>query len=73
MFATKTLIPHGSNTLHGTGSGIVTENQTRNDGFLYYAMYCTHYTTLKEHPSFLTKTEDIKDSDMYPKFLTSVS
>ena len=29
---------YGSFTLHGTGKG------TGNDGFLHYAMYCTHYT-----------------------------
>ena len=29
---------YGSYTLHGTGTG------TRNNGVLYYAMYCTHYT-----------------------------
>ena len=33
-------------TLHGTGTGAGTRNRNRNgnDGFLYYAMYCTHYT-----------------------------
>ena len=34
--------PHGSYTLHGTGSGNGTGNRTGNDGFLYYAMYCTY-------------------------------
>ena len=29
---------YGSFTLHGNGNG------TRNDGFIYYAMYCSHYT-----------------------------
>ena len=31
---------NGSFTLHGTGNG----NGAGNNGFLYYAMYCIHYT-----------------------------
>ena len=31
---------NGSFTLHGTGNG----NGTGNDGFMYFAMYCSHYT-----------------------------
>ena len=33
---------YGLFTLHGTGTW--TGNETGNDGFLYYAMYCSHYT-----------------------------
>ena len=31
---------NGSFTLHGIGNG----RGTTNDGFIYYAMYCSHYT-----------------------------
>ena len=36
--------PYVSYTLHGAGAGTGTGTETRNNGFLYYAMYCTHYT-----------------------------
>ena len=35
-------------TLHGIGAG--TKTGTMNDGFLYYAMYCTHYTATGTEP-----------------------
>ena len=35
-------LSYGSFTLHGTGNG--TGTGPANDGFLYYAMYCSHYT-----------------------------
>ena len=37
---------NGSFALHetGNGNGNWTETGTRNDGFIYYAMYWTHYT-----------------------------
>ena len=35
---------NGSFTLHGTGTGTGNGNGTGNDGFPYYAMYCSHYT-----------------------------
>ena len=40
---------YGSYTLHGTGHG----NGTRNNGFLYYAMHCTHYTETDNGTSLL--------------------
>ena len=35
---------NGSFTLYGSGTGTATGKETGNDGFLYYAIYCTHYT-----------------------------
>ena len=41
--------PYGSCTLRGTGTGIGTGTGPANDRFLYYAMYCTHYTGTGNH------------------------
>ena len=35
---------NGSCTPYGTGTGTETKTGARNNGFLYYAMYCTYYT-----------------------------
>ena len=35
---------NGSFTLHGTGNGNGMGNGTGNNGFMYFAMYCSHYT-----------------------------
>ena len=48
-------------TLHGTW----TETKTRNDWFLYYTMYCTHYTGTGNHSyGSFPPTETDSDSDL---------
>ena len=44
MYRSHVTISNGSFTLHGTETVNGNRNGTGNDGFLYYAMYCSHYT-----------------------------
>ena len=63
--------PYGTGT--GTGTGTETKTGIRNNGFLYYAMYCTYYigkgtgtgtgTHLQFTPKMLTTIIASNDSE----------
>ena len=66
--STKT---NGSFTLHGTGNGTGTRNGTGNDGFMYFAMYCSHYTGTGTGEFFTVCTKLAEMAILYSKNLTT--